>query len=61
MSIDWERVGGRVIDAIVLGGLVRLENVDDVIENDADPLFVWSSNAAEQIGETVRDALLDSE
>lgn len=57
-----DEIGCAIIDAIVKGGLVRVD--EEVLEaykrGDADGLlYVWKQNAHEQIGALAKDLVIN--
>lgn len=46
---DFDALGHAAIDAIIEGGMITLETLED-----GSFLFNWNGNAAEQIGEALR-------
>lgn len=50
-EVNYDRIGTAVIDAIILGGMVKPDVDGDGVYTG---VLKWSGNAPEQIGEAVR-------
>lgn len=53
MDVGWERIAARLVNQIIKSGLIDLipEQKQEV---GGVPIFVWSANTAEQLGELLR-------